>query len=308
MGSITPREKIRALLTSEGFTHPVSVYDPISARMAEEFGFDVGIFASSIASATILGAPDLMILPLTEFAEQLRRICRASNLSLIADADHGYGNALSVMRTVEELEWAGAAALTIEDTVLPRVFGSDNQLTISVHEMEIQDGLYLPTRGEDKLLSIEEGVGKMKAALSARRDSDLAVVARTSAMRITGLEDTIRRAQAYERAGVDALFFAGISSRYQIEAVRASVSIPLMLGGNAGELAEKEYLQSVGVTFGLQGHLPFLSSVKAIYDTLKALREGFDATDLNSQVATPEFIGYYMCNSEYRDYIEKFLR
>ena len=307
MESITPREKMRALLASNGFTHPVSVYDPISARMAEELGFDVGIFASSIASATVLGAPDLSLLTLTEFAQQLRRICRASNLSLMADADHGYGNALNVMRTVEELEWAGVSALTIEDTVLPRVFGSGNELMISEHEMNIQDGLYLPTHGEDKLLTIDEGVGKMKAALTARRDSHLAVVARTSSMRITGLEDTIKRTQAYERAGVDALFLAGLSSGEQLEALRNAVSLPLILGGNVGELAEREYLQSAGVTFGLQGHLPFLAGVKAIYDTLNALREGSNPEDLYAQIATPEFIDYYTCSSDYRDRTENFL-
>ena len=186
--------------------------------------------------------------------------------------------------------WAGAAALTIEDTVLPRVFGSHNELDISQPEMEIQDGFYLPTRGEDQLLSIEEGVGKMRAALSARKDSELAIIARTSSIRITGLEDTIRRAQAYEKAGVDGLFFAGLSSGEQIEALRGVISLPLILGGNAGELAKREYLQSVGVTFGLQGHLPFLAAVKAIYETLKALREGLDPVELSTQIASTELI------------------
>ena len=307
MGSIKPREKMRALLASNVFTHPVSVYDPISARMAEELGFDLGIFASSIASATVLGAPDLSLLTLTEFAQQLRRICRASNLSLMADADHGYGNALNVMRTVEELEWAGVSAITIEDTVLPRVFGSDNELTISEHEMNIQGGLYMPTHGEDQLLTIEEGAGKMKEALTARIDSSLAVVARTSSVRITGLEDTIRRVQAYERAGVDALFLAGVSSGEQLQVLRNAVSLPLILGGNVGDLAEREYLQAAGVTFGLQGHLPFLAGVKATYDTLKSLREGSNPEDLVAQIATPEFIDYYTCRSEYRNRIENFL-
>ena len=82
------------------------------------------MFAGSVASGTVLGAPDLIVLTLTEFAQQIHRICRASNLSLLADADHGYGNALNVMRSVEELETAGVAALAIEDIVLPRTFGN----------------------------------------------------------------------------------------------------------------------------------------------------------------------------------------
>src|SRR5665213_3782361 len=103
--------------------HPGSVFDPISARIAEDLGFEVGMFAGSIASFTVLGAPDLVVLTLTEFADQIRRITRAGGLPLLVDADHGYGNALNVMRTVQELETAGVAALTIEDTVLPRPFG-----------------------------------------------------------------------------------------------------------------------------------------------------------------------------------------
>ena len=89
--------------------HPGSVFDPISARIAEELGFEVGMFAGSIASFTVLGAPDLIVLTLTEFAEQAYRINRAGKLPLLVDADHGYGNALNVMRTVQELETAGVA-------------------------------------------------------------------------------------------------------------------------------------------------------------------------------------------------------
>ena len=108
------RQRYRNILAGNACLHPGSVFDAMSARMAESLGFEVGMFAGSIASATVLGAPDLIVLTLTEFADQIRRITRASNLSLMVDADHGYGNALNVMRTVEELEAAGVSALTIE--------------------------------------------------------------------------------------------------------------------------------------------------------------------------------------------------
>jgi carboxyvinyl-carboxyphosphonate phosphorylmutase len=114
-------------LEGSACVHPASVFDAMSARMAESLGFEVGMFAGSIASATVLGAPDLVVLTLTEFAEQIRRIARGSDLPLMVDADHGYGNALNVMRTVEELETAGVAALTIEDTVLPTPFGGQSE-------------------------------------------------------------------------------------------------------------------------------------------------------------------------------------
>src|SRR5580692_8273351 len=145
MNWIDRRRRFRAVLAGDRCVHPGSVFDALSARIAEELGFEIGMFAGSIASFTVLGAPDLIVLALTEFAEQAYRICRAGNLPLLVDADHGYGNALNVMRTVEELENAGIAALTIEDTALPRSFGET----------------------KPQLISIEEGVGKMRAALAA---------------------------------------------------------------------------------------------------------------------------------------------
>src|SRR5262252_8637041 len=98
------RERCRALLAGGRCVHPGSVFDPISARIAEDLGFEIGIFAGSIASFTVLGAPDLILLTLSEFAEQAYRINRAGKLPLLVDADHGYGNALNVKRTIEELE------------------------------------------------------------------------------------------------------------------------------------------------------------------------------------------------------------
>ncbi|MDJ0611047.1 MAG: isocitrate lyase/PEP mutase family protein, partial [Kiloniellales bacterium] len=110
------REQFRSIIEGEACVHPASVHDPVSARIAEDLGFEMGMYAGSTAALTVLGAPDLILLTLTEFAGQAHRISRASELPLLADADHGYGNALNVMRTVEELEAAGIAGLTIEDT------------------------------------------------------------------------------------------------------------------------------------------------------------------------------------------------
>ena len=104
------RQRFRAVLAGDRCVHPGSVFDPISARIAEELGFEVGMFAAH-ASFTVLGAPDLIVLTLTEFAERAYRINRAGKLPLLVDADHGYGNALNVMRTVQELETAGVAAM-----------------------------------------------------------------------------------------------------------------------------------------------------------------------------------------------------
>jgi len=118
------RERLRAILSGSSCILPASVHDPLSARIAADLGFEAAMLAGSVASLAVLGAPDLILITLTEFAEQARRIVRVCDIPLIVDADHGYGNALNVMRTVEELETAGVAALTIEDTELPASHGS----------------------------------------------------------------------------------------------------------------------------------------------------------------------------------------
>lgn len=278
------RERYRETLAGGVCIHPGSVYDAISARIAEELGFEVGMFAGSIASFTVLGAPDVIVLTLTEFAAQAYRINRAGKLPLMVDADHGYGNALNVMRTVQELETAGVAALMIEDTLLPRAFGEK----------------------KPSVISLEEGVGKMRAALSAREDKTLTIIGRTSSPSITGLVDGIARLKAYETAGVDALFIAGGLTRRDLDAIAEEVKIPLMLGGVPADLQDKDYLSSRGVRIALQGHQPFSAAVKATYDTLKALREGTKPAALQG-VASSEMMAKVTREGDYKSWTEKFL-
>src|SRR5687768_8588015 len=117
------RKKFRSVLSGSRCLTIPTVYDTLSARVAETVGYELSFLAGSVASNTTLAAPDLIVLTLTEFADQIRRMMRVSKLSLLVDADHGYGNALNVMRTIHELEHAGVSALTIEDTAQPRRFG-----------------------------------------------------------------------------------------------------------------------------------------------------------------------------------------
>ncbi len=255
------RQRVRAILAGDVCVHPGSVFDPISARIAEDVGFEIGMFAGSIASFTVLGAPDIVVLTLSEFAQQIQRITRAGNLPLLVDADHGYGNALSVMRTVQELEQAGVAAMTIEDTLLPRAYGAAGA----------------------QLLSAEEGLGKIRAALAARRDPATVIVARTSAISISGLEDAIHRARLYAAAGADAMFFTGVSTVEELAAIHAAVGVPIVIGGSDGEFGGREGMAAQGVRIALQGHQPFMAAVQATYETLKALREGVSPKALTNQ-------------------------
>jgi carboxyvinyl-carboxyphosphonate phosphorylmutase len=244
------RRALRALLAGSAVVRPASVFDAMSARIAEDMGFETAMLAGSVASMAVLGAPDVTVLTLTELADLVRRISRAGSLPLLVDADHGFGNALSVRRTVEELEAAGAAGLTIEDTLLPRPFGGAGP----------------------GLVPLAEGRAKLVAALDARTDPDLLVIGRTSAARLADEAEALARIHAYQETGVDALCLIGVRSRRQLDALSAGVTRPILLAGVRGELDDPAYLAARGVRLCIPAHAPFAASVRAVHDALAAAR------------------------------------
>jgi carboxyvinyl-carboxyphosphonate phosphorylmutase len=264
------RARFRTLLSADECVHPASVFDAISARIAEEIGFHAGIFSGSVASLVVLGAPDHVLITLTEFVDQLHRITRGSELPIMVDADHGYGNALNVVRAVEELEAAGVAALMIEDTILPKPFGAFG-------------------RG---LISIDEGIGKMRAAVSARRDPDLVVLARTTIGGTADIGDTIARVKAYQCTGVDGLFLAGLNSREQLDAIAKVANVAIIMGGAQADLTDLAYLRSRGVKICLQGHQPIQAGYQAVYACLKALKEGTPPSQLPGVPSAQQFANW----------------
>lgn len=279
------REKFRKILAGNACIHPASVYDPVTMRIAEDLGFEAGMLGGSVASLAVLGAPDLITLTLSEFAGLILRMNRASGLPLVVDADHGYGNALNVRRTVEELETAGVVAMTLEDTLLPAGFGD---------------------KGKARLISLEEGVGKMRAAVGARQDRDLVIVGRTSAAAISSVEDAVARAKAYEAAGVDAMFFIGLDSREKLDAVAAATRLPIILGTLTPAIDDKEYLATRRVRVALTGHPTFPAAVQAAYNTLKAQREGTPTAKLPG-VASNEMMKKYTRDADYAGWMNEYL-
>lgn len=274
------REAFRAHMAGGRCLIPASVFDPFSIRLAEDIGFEVGMVGGSSASLAVLGAPDLIVLTLSEFADQCRRMSRASALPFCVDADHGYGNALNVRRTVEELEAAGVAAMSIEDTVLPLGHG----------------------QAGTELLSLDEGLGKMRAALDARADPSTVIVGRTSACGVTGLEDALARGRAYAEAGVDALFFIGVKTAEEVAALGAAFDLPIVLGG-ALKIMDAEALAGHGVRMCLTGHPVLPAAVRAMEETLLAMREG-RAPD---RPASPELMKRATRAGEYDGWIADYL-
>ncbi|WP_374439394.1 isocitrate lyase/PEP mutase family protein [Pseudomonas panipatensis] len=274
------RQDFRALLNSSSCYHSASVFDPMSARIAGDLGFEVGILGGSVASLQVLAAPDFALITLSEFVEQATRIGRVARLPVIADADHGYGNALNVMRTVVELERAGVAALTIEDTLLPAQFG----------------------RKSTDLISVEEGVGKIRAALEARVDEDLSIIARTNA-EVIDVDDVIRRTLAYQAAGADGICMVGIRDFEHLETIARHLSVPLMLVsyGNP-KLRDDQCLARLGVRIVVDGHAAYFAAIKATYDCLREQR-GVDASDLTAS----ELAKKYTLPEEYQIFAREYM-
>ena len=279
------RNRLRKLLAADQCLSPASVYDPLSARVAESVGYEIGMLAGSVASNTTLAAPDLIVLTMTEFADQIRRIMRASTLSLIVDADHGYGNALNVMRTVEECEHAGVSAMSIEDTALPTRFGST----------------------KEEFLSVEEGVGKMKAALTARQDPSLIIVGRTSALKGEGVEGALARAKAYAAAGVDAIFLVGVETIDQVKTIHDAVKRPIFVGSAPASLKREDFAKA-GARILLQGHQPVAAAAKAVREVYEHLFKGGAPADLKSKIASNEEMNALTKNDQYKGWQKDFLR
>ncbi len=238
----------------------------MSARIAGDLGFEVGILGGSVASLQVLAAPDFALITLSEFVEQATRIGRVANLPVIADADHGYGNALNVMRTVMELERAGVAALTLEDTLLPAQFG----------------------RKSTDLIPVEEGVGKIRAALEARVDAELAIIARTNAG-VLSVDEVISRTQAYQRAGADGICMVGISDFEHLEKIAEHLTVPIMLVTYANpSLVDDARLASLGVRIVVDGHAAYFAAIKATYDCLREQRQ-IVASDLSASALSHKY-------------------
>lgn len=287
MSHTEQRNRLRAMLTGTQCVSPASVFDPLSARIAEAVGYELGILAGSVASNTTLAAPDLIVLTLTEFAGQIRRIMRASRLSLLVDADHGYGNALNVMRTVEELEHAGVSAMSIEDTALPIRFGQPE--------------------GTDELISTAEMIGKLKAAVAARKDPATVIAGRTAALKVEDTARTVERVKAYAACGVDCIFIIGVESIDQVKAVHEAAKLPVIVGSAPASIKREEFA-AAGARILLQGHQPVAAAAKALRETYTHLFNGGAAADLKDRIISAREMDALVGGENYKKWQKDYLR
>jgi len=212
---------------------------------------------------------------------------RVSDLSLLVDADHGYGNALNVMRTVQELEHAGVSAMSIEDTALPIRFSQPE--------------------GKDELISTEEMTGKLKAAVAARRDPSTVIAGRTAALKVEGTEKTVARVRAYAATGVDCIFVIGVESVEQVQAVHEASRLPVIVGSAPASIRREDFAKA-GARVLLQGHQPVAAAVKALREVYAHLHGGGAAADLRDRIASAKEMDALVSGGDYKQYMRDFLR
>lgn len=252
-----PGARLRELLSrSEPLLAP-GAFDALSARLIEEAGFDSVYMTGFGTAASVLGRPDVGLLTMSEMVEHARQISQAvSPLPVIADADTGYGNPISVIRTVQEYELAGVAAIHIEDQVAPKKCGH---------------------MAGKEVVPKSDMVNKIKAAVDARNSPDFVIIARTDARAVEGLDAAIERAKSYRDAGADVLFIEAPEGMDEIERVASTFTdIPLLYNwAEGGKTPPLTYDQIAGLGFKIiifpVGAL--LSATQAIRSILKSLRE-----------------------------------
>jgi len=256
------RETVRQTLRKRLTTGPViiapGIYDAYGARFVEQAGFEAAYLTGNGVSASLLGRPDVGLVDLTMITGHARRIAAAVDIPVICEADTGYGNAVNVRRTVEEFEAAGVAAIHLEDQASPKRCGQ------------------LP--GARPVIELAEAVGKVEAALAARRDPDFIIIARTDAAEAHGLDEAIRRARAFRTAGADVIFVemkSGPSILEELKRVASEVDAPCLVNMGAGGKLDKldpEAIGRLGVRVAIYPGLGRAAAGFAIRDALAGLK------------------------------------
>jgi 2,3-dimethylmalate lyase len=273
---MTARQKLRQRLTTGPMIVAPGIYDAYGARFVEQAGFEAVYMTGNGVSASLLGRPDVGLIDLTLFSSHAHRAAACVDIPLICDADTGYGNAVNVRRTVEEFEAAGVAAIHLEDQVSPKRCG------------------HLP--GSRPVIDLDEHVGKVEAAIAARRDPDFIIIARTDAASGHGLDEAIRRGQACARAGADVVFVELKHSPdvlEELKRVTGEIDAPCLVnveeGGKVGDLTASE-LDALGFRLAIYPGLARYAAGFGIREALGALkREGNTKTARDRMLTMKEY-------------------
>jgi 2-methylisocitrate lyase-like PEP mutase family enzyme len=265
-------EMIRRHLKENGQIIMPGVYDALSAKIATRAGFEVIFITGYSLSATLLGEPDFGLLTQTEMLAAAQRICSVTNVPVIVDADTGYGNAINVIRTVEELIRAGAAGMFLEDQVWPKRCGH-------MHGKQV--------------ITLDEQLKKLRAAVEAKKDKDFYIVARTDARQALGLSEAITRGKAFKETGADAVFIEAPETKEEMKEIARHVRGPLvanMLERGVTPIMAPQELRDLGFDLVVWPLAPLYSVAKTlteVYSTLR--REGSTKKILEQLMPFDEF-------------------
>jgi 2-methylisocitrate lyase-like PEP mutase family enzyme len=266
------RRQLRERLTEGPMIVTPGIYDAYGARFVEQAGFEAAYMTGNGVSASLLGRPDVGLIDLSLIASHAHRVAACVDIPLICDADTGYGNAVNVRRTVEEFESAGVAAIHLEDQVSPKRCG------------------HLP--GSRPVVTMEEHVGKIEAALAARRDADFIIIARTDAASGHGLDEAVRRGKAYRKAGADVVFVelkTGPNIMQDLRRVTAEIDAPCLVnidgGGKLGELTAPE-IENLGFRIAIYPGLARYAAGYGIREALSALRRDGSTRNVRDRMLT----------------------
>jgi carboxyvinyl-carboxyphosphonate phosphorylmutase len=251
---MTRNRRLRELVAAPQILVAPSAYDGLSARVVQQAGFPALHMTGSGSHASVLGVPDLGFMGLSEMIVHAKNMALVVDIPIIADGDTGYGNALNVMRTIREFEQVGISGIHLEDQPLPKRCGHfDGKKIITTREMQ----------------------GKIEAAAAARRDDDFMVIARTDAVATDGVEEAVRRGNAYAEAGADCIFVDAPRSLDDMKRARDGIKGPMLVnmaeGGKTPRLTTQE-LEAMGfnvVIYPLSGWMAAASAFRELLDDLK---------------------------------------
>lgn len=272
------RAALAARLRARQFTVLPGIYDMISAKLADRAGFPALYMTGYGTVASLLGLPDAGLATYTEMVERAGRFARGISVPLIADGDTGYGGLLNLHHTVRGYEAAGVAGIQIEDQEFPKKCGH--------------------TPGK-RVVPLREAVRRIEVAVDARSSADFLIVARTDARAPLGLDEALRRAEAFDRAGADVIFVEAPESEAEIAAVLAATAKPVLVNlveGGRTPILPPARLQALGVTVALHPAAGFLAAAEALRRTYAALAERGTTLDLpvplHDFAAFSELIGF----------------
>ena len=273
---------IRQALAQHGQLIMPGVYDALSAKIAARAGFEVIFITGYSLSATLLGEPDFGLLTQTEVVSAAQRICSVVDTPVIVDADTGYGNAINVMRTVQDLIRAGAGGMFLEDQVWPKRCGH--------------------MKGK-QVIPLDEQLKKIGAAVEAKGDNDFFIVARTDSRQALGLSEAIKRGLAFKAAGADAVFIEAPESKEEMREISKQVPGPLvanMLERGVTPLMAPKELKELGFDLIVWPLAPLYSVAKSLTDVYTTLRrDGSTLGILDQLMAFDDFNAIVGLNEKY---------